>query len=158
MKILQFGTTAMLVTTIPVTPPSTPGGVAPFLATTLFDLELTLNASDTVVLMGLVEATNNNGYTCQFAPFLGFGADLNEAPEPLPAIYGGTGITGTNITPDMHHNARTLVGFHQPGKAGTFHYLLNVQADSSDAQAGAVLEFTGAGGGLWALVFRQTKG
>ena len=156
MKVLDFVTYTPLINSIPVTAPATPGGIAEFRTSTVFDLPVPVEIGDTVILSAALEATDNLGYNAQFTPTLGFGPDLDNAPEPFNAIDGGYGVVGSNITANSHHGVYHETTFYTPPATGVMHFLLNAQSDSSEAQPGDILLLSG--GYLKALVLRRTKG
>ena len=124
---------------------------------TLYSLRLpALRKGDVVQAHAQFEVTNNLKYNVMLAhAMLLHGeetivVDANNPEERVLCEYAGE-----NITPDMHHGFRTLIGSFAAEESGDAWVSVVIYAVSSAAKSGDRLRVEKPYGGLRAIVFRQ---
>jgi hypothetical protein len=140
-------------------PAITPVRKAPYRYTTLYALKLPgLRAGDVVQAHAQFEVTNDLGVPVMVAhamlvhPKRVVVAHAGAPPGAVVSEYAGE-----NVTPDMHHGFRTLVGSFAAAADGDAWLSVLIYAASQPPKAGEAVKVERGYGGLRATVFRNAE-
>jgi hypothetical protein len=129
----------------------------PYRFTTLFSLRLPdLKAGDVVQAHGQFEVTNDLGFNVMIAhAMLVHRSETVVVHSDKPEGQVLSEYAGENVTPDMHHAFRTLVGSFAATVDGDAWLSVVIYSASDSPKPGDTIKVERGYGGLRAIVFRN---